>query len=157
MALKVFDLACAAGHVFEGWFRSRDDYEKQTQAGWVECPVCGSTDIHKQLSAPRLNLRHGVGSKAPSVAAPDPKPSASDPAPSLDAMQAQLFNHIKQAIRNTDNVGADFAEEVRKIHDGQAPDRAIRGSATHEEYEALREDGIEVMPIPAFLDDDKLN
>lgn len=157
MALKVFDLACAAGHVFEGWFRSHDDYEKQMQAGWVTCPLCGSTDIHKQLSAPRLNLRHGVGSKTPDAAMATETAPTPASQPSLDAMQAQFFQQIKQAIRNTDNVGADFAEEARKIHGGEAPDRAIRGSATQAEYEALREDGIEVMPIPDFLDDEKLN
>jgi hypothetical protein len=41
-------------------------------------------------------------------------------------------------------MSAHFAEEARKIHYLEAPERSIRGEASAEEYEALREEGIEV-------------
>lgn len=155
MALKVFDLACEHGHVFEGWFRSQDDYEKQRHEGWVSCPVCSSTEISKKLSAPRLNLRHGVSGQSGS-AQPEAQ-AVSENQPTLQALQAEFLQQVKQVIRNTDDVGVDFAQEARKIHEGEAPERAIRGSATYEEYESLREDGINVLAIPEYLDEDKLN
>ncbi|MCV6806525.1 DUF1178 domain-containing protein, partial [Achromobacter ruhlandii] len=35
-------------------------------------------------------------------------------------------------------------------------DRPVRGTATREEREALAEDGIDVMAVPDFLDDERL-
>ena len=36
-------------------------------------------------------------------------------------------------LRNTENVGARFAEEARRIHEGEADERPIRGTASREE------------------------
>ena len=58
-------------------------------------------------------------------------------------------------LRNTENVGARFAEEARRIHEGEADERPIRGTASREARGAGR-DGIEVMALPDFLDDDRL-
>jgi len=58
--MKVLDLQCAQGHSFEGWFGSQDDYDSQRARGLVTCPVCNDSGILKKLSAPRLNLGHGV-------------------------------------------------------------------------------------------------
>ena len=63
--MKVLDLKCAQQHVFEGWFGSEDDFQGQLARGQVQCPLCGSADVDKQLSAPRLNL----GAKPPAQAA----------------------------------------------------------------------------------------
>ncbi len=66
------------------------------------------------------------------------------------------MRHIRQIVRNTENVGEKFAEEARRMHDGETEERAIRGTATPEEREELAQEGIAVMPIPDFLDDDRL-
>ncbi|SHI23283.1 DUF1178 family protein [Pollutimonas bauzanensis] len=160
MSLKVFDLQCDQGHVFEGWFASADSYESQQSRGLLSCPVCNSSRVAKKLSAPRLNLGHA---KAPAPAAPASaaraRPGTAVAAPAAGQMaqlQAEVMRHIRQMVRNTENVGARFAEEARRMHDGQAQERAIRGTATPEEREELAEEGIAVMPIPEFLDDDRL-
>jgi hypothetical protein len=79
--MKVLDLKCTGhGHAFEGWFGSEDDFQDQLQRGLVECPMCGDSDIRKQLSAPRLNIS---GAKAPAVQAPNPlnlRPMLGNPA-----------------------------------------------------------------------------
>jgi len=59
-------------------------------------------------------------------------------------------------VRNTDNVGERFAQEARRMHEGEIEERAIRGTATAQEREALADDGIVVLPIPEYLDDDRL-
>jgi hypothetical protein len=71
-------------------------------------------------------------------------------------LQAEVLKHIRQIVRSTENVGARFAQEARRIHDGEVTERPIRGTATPQEREELAEEGIAVMPIPAFLDDDRL-
>ncbi|PKP89585.1 MAG: DUF1178 domain-containing protein, partial [Alphaproteobacteria bacterium HGW-Alphaproteobacteria-15] len=38
----VFDLSCADGHRFEGWFGSSTDFEEQCARGLLTCPACGS-------------------------------------------------------------------------------------------------------------------
>ncbi|MFN3264088.1 MAG: DUF1178 family protein, partial [Aquificaceae bacterium] len=50
-ALKVLDLVCEHGHIFEGWFGSEDDYTHQRETGLLACPVCGSRAVHKGVSA----------------------------------------------------------------------------------------------------------
>lgn len=147
MALKVFDLQCEHGHIFEGWFGSHEDYDAQQARGLVSCPVCGSASITKRLSAPRLNVAH--------LHAPAPSAGASD-AEKMAALQAVVMRQVRALLRNTENVGARFAEEARRIHEGEADDRPIRGTATPEERQALAEEGIDVMAVPDFLDDERL-
>lgn len=151
MALKVFDLQCEHGHIFEGWFGSHEDYDAQQARGLVSCPVCGSASITKRLSAPRLNVAH---LHAP-AAQPAPPAGATD-AEKMSALQAVVMRQVRALLRNTENVGARFAEEARRIHEGDADERPIRGTATREEREALAEDGIDVMAVPDFLDDERL-
>jgi len=39
----VFDLRCEdSGDIFEAWFESGADYERQRARGLVQCPVCQS-------------------------------------------------------------------------------------------------------------------
>jgi hypothetical protein len=52
----VAELRCAQGHGFEGWFASREAFEDQSERGLVSCPRCGSQQLERRLSAPRLNL-----------------------------------------------------------------------------------------------------
>ena len=63
---------------------------------------------------------------------------------------------MREFIRKTENVGDRFADEARRIHDGSADERPIRGVATSEEREALAEEGIAVVALPDFLDTDRL-
>ena len=150
MALKVFDLQCDQGHLFEGWFGSHEDYDAQQARGLVTCPVCASAKVAKRLSAPRLNVAHLHAPPAPAA-----QPAEADPA-AMARMQAAVLRQIREMIRKTENVGPRFAEEARRIHEGDADERPIRGTATAEERIALSEDGIDVMALPDFLDDDRL-
>ena len=59
----------------------------------------------------------------------------------------------KQIIANTTDVGQRFAEEARKIHYNEAPERHIRGTATSQDVASLRDEGIDVvsLPVPPHL------
>ncbi len=63
------------------------------------------------------------------------------------AMQAAWMQMAQQIMKNTEDVGSDFAEEARKIHYGETHERAIRGQATQDETMELIEEGIDVMPL----------
>lgn len=135
--MKVLDLACEVGHTFEGWFGSEDDYLVQRARGLVTCPACGSATIEKKLSAPRLNLG---AQRSTGVVAAD--------ADAEQARQARLWRAVREVLANTEDVGSAFADEARRIHQGEAPERGIRGQASAQDVKGLLEDGVEVMPLP---------
>lgn len=141
--MKVLDLQCAHGHGFEGWFSSEDDFQSQLARALVQCPLCGDADISKKLSAPRLNLSRTAaaevaeqGDRALAVTGPQ------------DTELAKLWMELgRQLLANTTDVGTRFAEEARKIHYGEAPQRGIRGQTSAREARELMEEGIGVLPF----------
>lgn len=157
--MKVLDLQCGHGHVFEGWFASEEDFQGQRQRGLVECPACGDGRIEKRLSAPRLNLRNGSGvageRDAPdtprkAVASGEAGPSGASPALPAE-MQAAWLELSRRVAAHTEDVGDRFADEARRIHHGEAHERAIRGKATARQAVELMEEGIDVLPLALSL------
>lgn len=140
--MKVLDLQCRLGHVFEGWFASEDDFQGQRQRGLVQCPLCADSHIEKRLSAPRLNLGAAEPEAMP-AAAPAPA-AAALPAP----LQAAWLELARKVVAQTEDVGTRFAEEARRMHHGETEERAIRGRATPDETLELLEEGIAVLPLP---------
>lgn len=142
--MKVLDLRCANGHVFEGWFGSDEDFMSQNGRGLVECPICADKVIGRMPSAPRLSLS---GAREPV------EPARSAEARPAD-LQALWLQAVRELVARTEDVGERFAEEARRIHYGEAPERGIRGQATPEQRSALLDEGIETfaLPVPRALD-----
>ena len=136
--MKVLNLRCALDHRFEGWFASDDDYVSQGERGLVACPICDDKTISRLPSAPRLNVSTQRGEASP--------PPAAEIA--VARAQGRWLRAVREAIDNTEDVGDRFPEEARRIHYGEAQERGIRGRATREDAEALREEGIEVVAVP---------
>ena len=149
--MKVLDLQCELGHGFEGWFGSEDDYRSQCERGLVECPLCASSQVSRLPSAPRLNLsasREGLAVK------PNRSASLATPiTPEKRSVEAMWLSAMRHLLAQTEDVGDRFADEARRIHYGEVPQRAIRGQASGEQAEALRDEGIEVqsLPVPESL------
>lgn len=143
--MKVLNLRCANGHGFEGWFASEDDFLDQNGRGLLECPLCADKVVMRLPSAPRLNLS-GAREPAPAAARPAPPAQAADG-------QAAWLQAVRRLVAETEDVGERFPEEARRIHYGEVPQRGIRGQATPEQREALREEGIETyaLPLPPAL------
>ncbi len=168
MGLKVFDLQCSNSHLFEGWFGSHEDYDSQQARGLLTCPVCQSDSITKRLSAPRLNVGHFSASEQADGAArhdtsgsgtgasPQHAQNVVAASPELAQIQAAVMIQMREFIRKTENVGDRFADEARKIHEGETQERPIRGTATRQERESLAEEGIAVVALPDFLDTDRM-
>jgi hypothetical protein len=154
--MKVLDLRCAQGHGFEGWFASEDDFQRQIGGGLLTCPLCGQTSITRLLSAPRLNLHGGSGADEYGEAAQNTQArqltsaeSAESAAVGIPAsLQAAWLRMVRRVLARTEDVGERFAEEARRIHYGEAPERGIRGKTTPAETEALLAEGIAVLPLP---------
>jgi hypothetical protein len=137
----VYQLGCAEGHFFEGWFASSEACEQQTAAGHLQCPACGSLEVRKLPSAPYVK-----GSHAP----------ATEPAAALPTEDARLRRQAIAALRefllkNTDDVGSRFAEMARRIHYKEEEARNIRGQVSSDEALELHEEGIEAYAIPGDI------
>jgi len=143
-----YALACDKGHEFESWFPSAAAYHEQARRGLVACPECGANRVAKAIMAPAV------------VGAARGRPAAAE-APTevalLDGRQRALRDAVRALRREietkTDDVGTKFADLARSMHAGQTPERAIRGQATGAEVEALLEEGVGVLPMPAAPDE----
>ena len=172
--MKVLDLQCGQQHSFEGWFGSEGDFQSQLARSLVQCPMCGNSEITKKLSAPRFNLGKSaapsfdtaVASKIEANSVPvststelavkttalhqtqqvAQRPNLSPEV--AEVMQAAWLEVAKHVMANTEDVGSSFASEARKIHYGEADERAIRGQATPDQTMELLEEGIDVLPMP---------
>jgi hypothetical protein len=142
--MKVLDLRCEQDHRFEGWFGSEEDFASQLERRLVECPLCGAKEIARLPSAPRLNVS-GLR-EAPAAETPDNHHMVA-------TGQAHWMRAMRKLLDQTEDVGERFPEEARRIHYGETPERGIRGKATRDEADALREEGIDVVsvPLPAAL------
>jgi hypothetical protein len=139
-----YALACAEGHSFDSWFPDSAAFETQRKRGFVACPECGSTGVEKAIMAPAV-----VGGERAMVE-PPAEALVDDPRRQARAMLGRLRREIEA---NTDDVGPRFPEVARAIHQGDEPERAIRGQASLEEAKALIEEGVGVLPVPLLADE----
>jgi hypothetical protein len=153
--MKVYNLACPLDHRFEGWFASEEDCLAQQDKGMLACPVCDSTQITRMPSAPHI-------AKSSSLTVPTPKENealgnttgdvvsltGNDHSHLEAQVQAAFLKGMRELMGKSEDVGNSFAEEARKIHYKEAPERSIRGQTTLDEADALRDEGIDVLAMP---------
>jgi hypothetical protein len=127
-----YDLQCANGHSFEGWFEDRKAYETQKKKELIACPVCNSTSIARIPSTFAIK--------------------SSNHFKELSDQQADLGDINQKVVdffeKNFDDVGADFAKEALKMHYGVTEARNIRGVSTKEEEKTLKEEGVQFFKVP---------
>jgi hypothetical protein len=151
----VFDLLCGAGHWFEGWFGSAEDFASQRDRSLLSCPSCGSLRVSRVPSATRANL----GAPEPRQPAQPVQPAKTPEMEGKDpfAIAQMLYSKmLDELLTKSEDVGREFPAEARKIFYKETPARAIRGQATSEEHQDLVDEGIPVarLPVPPT---DKLN
>lgn len=143
----IYDLCCDNQHRFEGWFQSAEDFESQLDKRLVCCPQCDSEAVRRIPSAVAI----GNHLAEPSAAPPSGEVSRVTAAMPAGVQAADMFRQLLSSmISISEDVGTDFAEEARRIHYHQAPERPIRGQTTDAEYEALQDEGIEVIRLPSL-------
>lgn len=136
-----YALICEHDHGFEAWFGSSSDYDDQSARGLVECPVCTSTSVTKQIMAPSVS---GTKKTAP----------AADVAAKMQTMMMEAAREVRAHVeQNFDYVGDAFAREARDIHEGRSEKREIYGEATAAEVKKLKDDGVPCAPLPSLPPD----
>src|SRR5205085_6323963 len=96
-----YSLACVGEHEFEAWFSNSAAYDKQRKKSLVECPVCGSHDVRKQIMAPSIR--------------------SSDKAVPADVEAAKVAGEICQNIASTHAYLDDkYADDGRSLYYGEA-------------------------------------
>jgi hypothetical protein len=127
-----FDLRCLNGHAFEGWFQDLESFENQNSKGMVTCPVCNSNKVTRELSP--VAIKSGKTEEKSGETKPDYR---------------KLAMGLMQYIRdNFEDVGTAFTKEALKMHYGVTEKRDIRGSATADEEETLKEEGVKFFKLP---------
>ena len=131
-----YALACEHGHAFEGWFGASADFDDQAARGLLECPICGSKAVRKQIMSPSIG-----GTKAQNSGAGLP--------PEARQMVMEAMGKVRAHVEaEFDYVGDTFAREARDIHEGKSEERGIYGEASPAEVKALVEDGVPVAALP---------
>ncbi len=136
--MKVLNLRCTHDHRFEGWFASDEDFAAQCERGLMACPICDDRAIVRLPSAPRLNVSTPRGDAAVPPAAGEIAQARA---------QGRWLRSVREMLARTEDVGDRFPEEARRIHYGETQQRGIRGRATAEDADALRDEGIEVVAM----------
>jgi hypothetical protein len=126
--MVIYDLICENSHKFEGWFKNMEEYEEQKEKKLLNCPVCNSNNVDIIVTRCSIKKKSNYN-------------------------KVNVYEKLQKFLEeNFENVEDRFPEEARKIHYGIAEKRNIRGTATAEEEEELRNEGIEFfkIPIPKF-------
>ena len=142
----VFDLLCSEGHRFEGWFGSRREFATQRKRGLLSCPSCGTASVKRVPSVTRINTGAAPDRAKPAQPVRQaPELAGRDPFAAAQVLYSKMLDEI---LTKTEDVGARFPSEARRIHYDEAPARPIRGEATQEEHDDLLDEGIPVARFP---------
>ncbi|WP_017932395.1 DUF1178 family protein [Robiginitomaculum antarcticum] len=143
-----YSLICEREHVFEAWFSRGSDFDDQKKSGLLICPICADKTIDKAIMAPAISTAR----KQEAMMQSQKK--------AMSMMNAAADKIRKEIANKCENVGDKFAEEARAIHYGEKQERGIYGQASPDESSALKDEGIDVSPLPNIFvpdADKKLN
>ena len=121
---------------FESWFASSKEYEKLKKKNFLNCHSCNSFNIEKSLMAPSL-----INKKSDTITTNKLK--------KYIAIKKTISKYQKFIKDNFDYVGDNFAYEARSIHySGKKKTKSIYGSASKQDLNDLKEEGIDTQMIP---------
>ncbi len=131
----IVDLECDNQHRFEGWYDSHAEYTSIRNKGELTCPLCESVHVIQHLSTGTIKTA---------------KTAARQSAPAAMPLEVQkALAKVVQHVRAThEDVGDGFADAARAMHRGQAPLRAIYGSTTADDEQALADEGVPFAKLP---------
>ena len=129
-----YDLKCEKNHIFSSWFNCVDAFDKLEMSNLLSCAVCGSSNVHRAIMAPKVSRSN---------------PKESSPLIGEASSAEQKMLEIRKKLEaEAENVGENFADEARAMHDGDTPMRSIYGEAKIKDAQDLIKDGIPVIPMP---------
>ena len=135
-------LKCKNKHEFESWFLNSIEFERLKHKKLIKCIFCKSKNIEKSIMSPRI-----VGSSKKEKE--DENLSTSK---EFAKIKRDLLKIRKFVEKNFEFVGDRFPREVRNVYYDKSKNQNIYGSATLEERDELKEEGIELTTIPWVSD-----
>ncbi len=136
-----FSLSCKHNHQFDSWFKSSEAYDNLHKAGMLQCPVCNTNSVGKNIMTP--NIMNGE-KNALSTDAEQPV-DISEPLSKYEKTLQKLRQEIED---KSEYVGKKFVDEARLMHKGETERRSIYGEASTEDASGLIKDGVPVIPLP---------
>lgn len=125
---------------FDSWFASSKEFEKLKKKNFLNCHRCDSKKIEKTLMAPKSILK-----------------SDSEITQYKNGKFEEINKKIKKyqtfIKKNFKYVGNNFAFEARSIHyNNKKKQKGIYGTASNEEINELKAEGIDTEIIPWVRD-----
>jgi len=150
----IYDLICEHEHRFEGWFHDPQEYSAQLERELVLCPQCGSASVRKLPSAIAF-AKQRQGEEADGGKHPVSPAGSHLSTPMTPTQAIAIYRQFVQAVTTlSEDVGPAFAAEARRMHYEEIPERMIRGQASSDEFDELMEEGITVVRLPIFKEED---
>ena len=136
-----YKLICKkCNYTFDSWFASSKEYEKLKKRSFLNCINCDSKKVEKTLMAPKLMNRNNIDN----FEKRDTK---------LNEIKKRIKEYQKFIKNNFNYVGENFAYEARSLHyNKKNKKKGIYGSATKNEIQELKEEGVEAEMIPWIED-----
>lgn len=152
----LYQLRCVNQHLFEGWFPSIAQFDTQKEKGQLQCPMCGTQQVDRDIMSPRLGKNKTTKNKKPTRQERLKKlqdqvlsPNEMMMGTRVKEMMRTIRDHVKKEY---EFVGNRFVEEVKKFEDGERDDR-FYGTPTQEEAHKLMEEGVDLFVVPDVQDD----
>ena len=124
---------------FDSWFASSKEYDKLKNKKLINCHMCGSLKVEKNLMAPKFINKTS---------------SFKDEKNNFNKYQKikKTINEYQKFIKtNFEYVGENFAYEARSIHyNNKKKIKGIYGKASKKDLKDLNEEGIHTQLIPWF-------
>ena len=125
---------------FDSWFASSKEYEKLKSKNFLNCHKCNSQKVEKTLMAPQLINRNSIDNLEKKNT-------------KLNVIKNKIKEYQKFIKSNFDYVGENFAYEARSLHyNKKKKKKGIYGTATKNEIQELKEEGVEAEMIPWIED-----
>ena len=125
---------------FESWFANSKEFEKLKRKKFLSCHKCNSINIEKNLMAPSLISKNSEKLKSEDIK-------------KFNKIKKTIIEYQKFVQNNFNYVGNNFAHEARSIHyNEKKKQKGIYGSASKQELQELKEEGIDTQVIPWIKD-----
>ena len=152
--LKCQSKFCVNEKEFDGWFKSISAYENQKLQNLINCPICGSDNVVKLLTAPSFKINTDKTTNNNDNQQKDPKNNVNFLANKNSDNISTLLRTLKKEVqKNSTFVGDEFVSQIRSMKEGKIKEKPIHGQGTNKEIQELRDEGIDIFNIPWISDD----
>jgi len=133
-------LKCKNKHEFESWFLNSVEFERLKEKKLIKCIFCKSQNVEKSIMSPGI-----LGSSKK-----EDKNFLTNE--EFIKVKKDLLRIRKFVEKNFEFVGDRFPQEVRNVYYDKKEKKNIYGSATTEERDELKEEGIDLTIVPWISD-----